>query len=596
MKLGNRTIKKINNDCQKENNRWKFGGGNEKLLIATIMVLSFLFHIVVLNQLNCWFSTDTDGYWLHAASFAGYRWGDVAKNMGAFYSWGYSVLLTIPMMLSKDPVVRYKIAVLINVVLCTLLVPIVYRFSKKVAPDVARVFHLFIALVVSCYSTYILESAVSLAETTIYFLSILIIYLLYTYFETHKLWIGVLCGFAMGYLYIVHNRCIGMLIAYVIVVMIYGIKRRKWKELIALLLPVVLMFILKEGVQEWLKGIENTDGVYTSNTYGAMATKASRLTFYGILSMIKNALGEVWYTLIGTLMIAGFGLMEIITNRLPKRQEGTGDDTGFLYLYGILSWIFMIGISSFFFMRSKAVLSARMDAIIYGRYMEPTLGLFLIMGLIYLVRDHVKNKKVIGLIIGATALLSILIAGFEAETEASGVNWFSIVAILMPFSYGKQIPSVIESSIVLGAVGLFVLYIFNMRGKGYKLFSLILITGTFLFVGYNATSTISTIYAEIASVENDPLYNDDFLAIRNYLEEREIENVCVMADRGYDAFSYQFLMPDVKVVSISDETELEEIGGNDMVILSGSTIITQSYTVLYEGQSAKLVEINGYEQ
>ena len=69
-----------------------------------------------------------------------------------------------------------------------------------------------------------------------------------------------------------------------------------------------------------------------------------------------------------------------------------------------------------------------------------------------------------------------------------------------------------------------------------------------------------------------------------------------MADRGYDAFSYQFLMPDVKVVSISDETELEEIDGNDMVILSGSTIITQSYTVLYEGQSAKLVEINGYEQ
>ena len=592
MKLGNRTIKKINNDCQKENNRWKFGGGNEKLLIATIMILSFLFHIVVINQLNCWFCTDADGYWLHAASFAGYRWGEVAKNMGAFYSWGYSVLLTIPMMLSKDPVVRYKIAVLINVVLCTLLVPIVYRFSKKVAPDLARIFHLFIALVVSCYSTYILESAVSLAETTIYFFSVLIIYLLYTYFETHKLWIGVVCGFAMGYLYIVHNRCIGMLMAYVIVVMIYGIRRRKWKELIALLLPVVLMFALKEGVQEWLKGIENTDGVYTSNTYGAMATKASKLTFYGILSMIKNALGEVWYTLIGTLMIAGFGLIEIITNRLPKRQEGAVDDTGFLYLYGVLSWIFMIGISSFFFIRSEATLSARMDVLIYGRYMEPTVGLFLIMGIIYLMHISAKNKKEMGMLILGVVVLSILIFYFSAETESSGVNWFSIVAILMPFSYGKQTPSVGESSILLGAIGCFIIYMFYIGKKYYKIVACIIVIGTFLFIGYNAAYTVSRIYADNAYIENSPLYNQDFIEICNYLEKNEIENISVVSDGGYDAFSYQFFMPDMKVKSIVDETEMNQIDIGSILILNDTDVLAKRYNVLYNGNYTKLVRID----
>ncbi len=175
---------------------------NEKLGVLIFTFLSFIFHIVVINQFSCWLSTDTDGYWLHAASMVGYRWGDVAKNMPFFYSWGYSVLLAIPMMMTEDVNVMYSIAVIINVLLCSLLVPMVYYLCRKIIPDLSRISYLFIALIVSCYSSYILNSAVSLAETLIYFLSFLILLCLYKYFDSEKIIWAILSGCAVGYIYI----------------------------------------------------------------------------------------------------------------------------------------------------------------------------------------------------------------------------------------------------------------------------------------------------------------------------------------------------------------------------------------------------------
>ncbi len=178
-----------------------------KLLIA--MILCFIFHMAVMNQFVVWMSTDMYGYWLHAATFTGHDWSGVAQNLSYFYSWGYSLLLTIPFLLSSDIYTMYKIAVVINVVLCCLIVPLSYSMGKRIAPKMSRNALLLCVLAVSLYSTYILESAVSLSETLIYFLSFLILWLLWRYLDTRQMVWGILSGLAVGYIYTVHNRCIG---------------------------------------------------------------------------------------------------------------------------------------------------------------------------------------------------------------------------------------------------------------------------------------------------------------------------------------------------------------------------------------------------
>lgn len=565
---------------------------NEKVEVAFIMLFCFLFHIAVLNQFDCWFSTDTDGYWLHAASMVGYRWGDVASNMNSFYSWGYSVLLTIPMLLTRDVNVMYKIAIIINVVLCTLLVPIIYSLSVKLAPKLERKSHLFIALIVSCYSTYILESAVSLSETLIYFLTFLILYLLNRFFDTRKLIWGILAGFSVGYIYIVHNRCIGIVVAYIIMVVMYLWMEKDLKTAIILLMPLGGMLLLKYAVTNWLGVVEQTNGVYTSNTYGAMVTKTSKITFYSILSMIQNILGEFWYTIAGTFMIAGFGVLEIIKYRIVPGWKK--DRKVLFYVYAITSWVFLIGVSSLFLFKKAAITSGRMDTIIYGRYMESSVGFLILMGLIYLEQRLGENerKKEIGLVIIVSILLSILTHYFVTAYEPAGINWFSVVAVLMPFSYGNTNVSVCASSIVLLSIGLFVIYLFLMKEKIYRWIAYICVCGAFLYIGYNATYTVARIYAETASVENNPTYNADFTAICNYIDENNYDEFYVLSGSGYDAFSYQFVMNDKKVISLIDESELQYLEGEAIIVI-GETLDTTNLQVkvLYDGTAYNLIQL-----
>ena len=565
---------------------------NEKIEVIFIMLLCFLFHIAVLNQFECWFSTDTDGYWLHAASMVGYRWGDVARNMSAFYSWGYSVLLTIPMLITKDVHIMYKIAIVMNVILCTLLVPIVYSFVGKLYSEIERISRLFIALIVSCYSTYILESAVSLAETFIYFLTFLILYLLYRFFETRNLTWGILAGLSVGYIYIVHNRCIGIVAAYVVVVLVYLYLEKDIKKVFFMLLPLICMVLVKSLVTNWLDIVEQTSGVYASNTYGAAAAKVSTITFYSIISVVENILGEFWYTLAGTFMLAGFGIYEVVKYRIIPGWKKDG--YVLFYVYALLSWIFLIGVSAVFFIRKAAITSGRIDTLIYGRYMESSVGFLLMMGLIYLERRIKENerRKEIGLVVIISILLSILVHYFTTSYEATGVNWFSIVAVLVPFSYGKKEFSVCASSIVLLAIGILVIYLFSMKEKIYKYITYICVCGAFLYIGYNAAYTVSRIYADTASVENNPTYNNEFNAICNYLTENNIGEFYVLSSARYDAFSYQFIMNDKKVVSLVEVSELQKLEKGDIIVIGDSVDMTAySFRLLYDGISYDLIQL-----
>lgn len=543
-----------------------------------------------MNQFSCWFSTDTDGYWLHAASMTGHRWGDVAKDMPFFYSWGYSVLLTIPMMITEDVNFMYSIAIIINVLLCTLIVPIVYYLCTKFAPGIARIRRLLIALIVSCYSSYILNSAVSLAETLIYFLTFLILFLLYKYFDSEKVIWAVLSGCTVGYVYIVHNRCIGLVVAFVVVSIVHLVVKRKFKAFLGFMIPFFCMLVLKNVVTDWLNVVEQTTGIYTVNTYDSVLD-SGQLSFYNIISLIQNVIGELWYTLAGTFVIAGYGIYEIIKRLI---EEWGNCKFTLFYVYAIISWIFMIGVSSLFLLKDEAITFGRIDTIFYGRYMESSIGFLLMMGLIYLEKKT-QNKKEIGLVLIFSVLLTVLVYFFTKEYDTGWNNWFSMVAILFPFSYGNTEISVLNSSIVLLIIGLFVIYLFGMGKNIYKYIAYVVVCVSFLFIGYNATYTVARLYREDATVDHNPTYNDDFVSICDYVSNNNCEEFYVLSTSGYEAFSYQFIMQDKHVISVIDtgNVDLMKMNKDDLVVVLESKDISRyQYDMLYDGEKYNLIQLN----
>ncbi|MDE5872626.1 MAG: hypothetical protein K2H07_01790, partial [Lachnospiraceae bacterium] len=441
------------------------------------------------------------------------------------------------------------------------------------------------ALCVSLYSSYILATAVTMSEVLIFFLTFLSLWLFYLYLDTDKPVCGILTAISVGYLYCVHNRNIGIVIALFIIIIVRAIYEKRSKDIWVMLLPLVGMVLLKSGVDYWLTLNENTMGTYTRNTYGNMLNKASGgIGLYGILSLVENVIGEVWYMLIGTFLVGGIGVFEILSNRLVNEKKAVYKHT-FFYAYSILSWLFMVAISVFSCMRKQAGVVKRMDIVFYGRYMENTIVFFVLMGVVYLWgnRKNTDKKKEIGLMFIIAVAVSVITHFIVASLNAYDVNWLSVVAVMTTAFYPNLQVSIISSSIIGVVLAAVIIYLFNMGKELYKYISIVLLAGIFLFIGYHATYAVSKAYEEGASLSNNPTFNMEFNDMCNYVRENEYETIYVLSPEPYDAFAYQLVMNKKTIVSITEWKEMEMVStGIPILIKKYSGMDTTEFDFMYE--------------
>lgn len=560
---------------------------NHKLQILVCCSVSFLIHALVMNQFISWFSTDTDGYWLHAATFLGKDWSGVARNMDYYYSWGYSLLLTIPMMLTDVPSRLCKLAVLMNAGLCALVVPIGYDIVRKLSHKASHREALLGAFVVSVYSTYILECAVSLSECLIYFLSFFVFWCLVNMNHSAKLKWAVFSGLAVGYLYIVHNRNLSIVIAFLLLAVIYGFWEKEVKKPLIMTGTVVVMWIWKLYVDNWLTVRETTAGIYTKNTYGAIADRyTKKLSFYQIISVLENIIGETWYTYIGTMLIGGLGIFYII-KQIFKYKKHKNILNAKLYLYALFSWLFSIGVSALFNAKGQVSYDGRIDKLIYGRYMENTVGILILFGFIYIIelcRNKEKKKLFWMILVMAVsgALLNFVTWLFSWNCNPRRCNWFSVVAVLIPFQKEDMKVSIVMASVILGIIGILVIICLANKRKMVIFLGYMIMSVTFIGIGYNVTSCLSKLYAEGKSIVNNPSYNEYFNDICNYIRSNNIEKLYVYTADGYEAFSYQFFNQDKVVSGITKRAELDSVDAGQPVLMKLADIPGDlSYEIAY---------------
>lgn len=547
---------------------------SEKVGLLITMAICFLIHIAVLYQFDCWFSTDTDGYWLHAATFTGHDWSGVARNMNMYYSWGYSVLLVIPFLLADRIGRMYRIAILINVILCTLIVPIAYSLAKKIASDIDKKMLMLFSLIVSCYTSYILLSGVTLAETLIYFLYFLSSWAFYNFLDTDRYLYGVITGLAVGYLYITHHRNIGIVAALVIAMLMYLYKERNIKKFLSVIIPLLMMILFAHGVDKWLAAREMIGAGYKVNTYGTMVEKAVyHFDIYAFISIMQEVLGEIWYTLVGTFLTAGIGLVYLY------KEIKRGNIKSLFSLFLILAWVMSIGASVMFLFQGKPVYEGRIDILFYGRYMEATVGVLSLLGLIamYKYREDINYARTTLLLIAATIVLSIFIAFISSSYVDTGNNWFSIVAVLFPFFVQTCQIRVAYSSVFFISV-ILLIYIGNyMKTLIEKRIVYLVIIVLYVFIGYNATYIVDYIYENNPTIENNPTYNSDFNGICEYVNQNNIDEIVVPAGHGgAAAFSYQMLMPNVHVIS-ANEVELIENTASGKCVVIKKELLSETY-------------------
>lgn len=551
----------------------------EKFVLGIAVLFCFLVHIAVLRQFTNWYSSDVVGYLSHAATFSGRDWSGVMRNATSFYSWGYSVLLTIPMLFTSDITLVYHCAILFNALLCCGILLLCYGIGKRIAPEVNRYYVILCATAVSVYTSYIFQGAVMLSEIFLYFFVFVNIYCLLRYIETEKNIWGILTGLSVGYTYIIHNRAIAVVIAYVMVAIIWGLYKKSWKQLAVMITPLVIMLLINMGTLNYLELHEKQGQEYVKNTYEAQFSKIEKkMGFYGMLSMLKCALGEIWYMLIGTIGIVGVGIYSVVRrlrNALKKRENKF-----LLYIFLLLFLLGTLGVSILFCAQSQPPnIVERYERYIYGRYWETIFGIFIFIGFIEVYSG--KKRELLNSLILISGCLSIIIEYMTRIYQNNAYNYWAIPAVLTTFFDSERRFTVMASSIIGILLMILLFYWFSQDKKGYSAMGIALWMSFCVFSGYNSVYGVASIYKEMGSVTNMPTYNVDFNDICTYIRENNIDQFAVCTGDGYRAVSFQVMNPNSDVIGIVSEESWVE--GKGVYIVDKVTSASVHYeNIVYE--------------
>ena len=572
-----------------DNKRKAFGLAfidREYLWIFSALFICFAVHLLPIKQFAGWISTDVVGYYSHAATFTGHDWSGVLKNATSFYSWGYSLLLVIPMLFTEDFITVYYIAILMNAIICCGILLICYSFSKKLVPEMHCSLKVLVSLCISIYSSYLFQGMVMLSETWLYFFVFLDCWLIYQCITTEKLKWGIAASISIGFTYIIHNRSIGIVIAYIMLVLIWGIKRKSIKEVFFLLTPLFMILLLNSGVTSWLNKQEKQGQFYTRNTYTSQFGGFTRkTTFYGIISLMENMIGTLWYAIVGTFGVFFIGCFSSVKRLITNYKKKS--DLWLLYLFFILSCLGTFGISVLTcWVGQPLAENGRYDLIYYGRYFETVIGIFLLLGMLELCSHKRKITELWNIMICcimASVFFSAIVHYITEFYQNNAYNFWGIPAVLTTFFYPNRMFSVVNSSIVGILLMIFLFFLFSRKKNVYFYSAVMLLCFFFVFTGYNAGYNVSNIYKEVASVFNMPLYNQDFNDICNFINENNIESIGICSNEEYEPISFQINLPDREIIGIKEESELEQIKGIDYIIICRNRWNVQNQNeVIYE--------------
>ena len=197
------------------------------LLFAGLIVY---FNIGIVGKcFNPFVYNDEMGYWTHAAKLAGMDWTGVSKTL-AWYSFGYSFMLAPLMMLISDTVALYRSALMLNIAMELVCYFLFIYILRRVFPELGRLPSSFAAAAAILYTSYQMNAGIAFSETALLFVTTLVTFLIVRMVQKPTYVNMTLLGLLCAYLFMVHNRTIGIVASAVLIVGLSALALRKGRR------------------------------------------------------------------------------------------------------------------------------------------------------------------------------------------------------------------------------------------------------------------------------------------------------------------------------------------------------------------------------
>lgn len=533
-----------------------------------------------LDQKNIIFvTTDEFGYWANASFFDGMDWSGVSSNI-PYYAYGYSIWLAPLLKICSNSIIAYKAALVFNAIFLGIGFLILVRIEKTLFPKINTLLALVMSFCVTLYSGNVYLSQFSFTECLLWMLMIIFTYCLIKAFRSHKTRYYIILCFLSAYMFMVHMRTVGIIIAWMLVLLMYCMsKKKEWHKLLFSIVIIVILcglsLLLKNTVVDFLYSGESAKN--TNDISGQAGKLVGLFSWRGMINLGENVLGEIFYLGAATFYLFYFGALFLFKKSIEFIRSFLGKTNPMnvnclICVFLLLSILGNIAIGSL-----SLEGRTRIDLMIYGRYNEYVLSVILLLGIIELVRNR---KRLLWFILFLAFHVAItLLYHHVYRGERSEPVRMAISGLLgWIFTPDKKLAANFE---------FLVCYKSSVIALGFTILACVKLKQVKKFIPYaiSAACTVGWLLMEQRACTVTPItstikYMDAVAMLENAWDKNNVYYVTSQSDRddwyNNTAINYmQFMIPDCTIQSM-DYSEIDMLQDTDIVILKDTTQIPEA--------------------
>lgn len=412
LEITTENIEKIEDIADIKDDSKEVNSGKKYLPNIFPWVLSVLLYLLAVCGVNIFkqsiMSPDEFGYMATAAFLKGFDWTSVASEV-PYYSYGYGLFLLAPIFfLVKSPIHIYQVAILVNGALLVGSFWILRALAKELFREWSWKQRDLICFVIMLYPSYIVYSHVVLAETFLTFLFLLNIWLGYLALKRNKWGLYLVWAVESAMLFSVHERSLGILLSIGVIMLLQFVKEKK-RRINILVYAVVLVCLLvghysfKDYYQEAL--YSNNSAMQVNDVSSRIESMAQMSFADGLLKTVQSFAGKWLYLMAGTGFVIWWGVLGLFKKFFLTLKSYFAEKFTFHDVRSVWECLLLMEfVATFMICVLSNLTLVRLDNLIYGRYNEWILGIFLLYSVYYLMQDKkwlFKWGMALGLYVGA---------------------------------------------------------------------------------------------------------------------------------------------------------------------------------------------------
>lgn len=541
-------------------------------LLSGLLIFFCVFHIRELDQIII--LNDEFGYWSVAAAMAGKNWGELILST-PYYSYGYSIFLIPLFYLGFPSYVIYKAAIFLNVIIVILGYWISVICGKKFFPRMNKKVLIVIGFIINCYPNMLIQAQIAWTESLLNFLFWMTVLNVILIIENPKFWKILTFIILLGYMFIVHQRTIGIVIAGGITLILMGISgkiplKKVFVSIGILSVILILHFYIKGELKTWLWANSEISNI---NDFSAQ-TSLINLVFSkdGIENIFYGLAGRMFYFLAagGIIWYLGFvRIFENISYEIKKNTTNVLERISYVEIFIVLSFFSAVAIG----LTSIVHGFSRIDTIVYGRYIENTIGPILLIGAGTLFEKKLSIKHVASYFLMFVITYFLTIQALQLVENNNFVDVCSVgIAKFFENKSGAEAVAhiIIDMSILSGIVCALVSN--KWKKKGCLVAGIVVLLYWLNMADYTYVHTIENVQLE--KTENNE-------GIAELLRAADVNEIFYVRDNMLDPYCtnpkyLQFWIPDIKI-NLVEQVDKETISSDGIWICEKESKNAQEY-------------------